>query len=277
MTAGSDIEPIWSLIDRAEDALERPSAKIDRVGEPGDARVALLTGLIDHAPLFPPASLPLEAALDEDRRAAADAAAFVLARFVCPASLLARLPDLGRGVSAVLDAPLDGVPVEAVETAALPDLGSLRCLAPEVYVEVPLDPDLGERLDAVAAAGLAAKVRCGGASVPSVEQLAAFVRGCRERGLAFKATAGLHHALPTGGQHGLVNLLAAAVFDDEESALADDDPGAFRLDAETFTWRHRHARAEELTRARRDRLRSIGSCSFFEPVGELRQIGFLGR
>ena len=54
------------------------------------------------------------------------------------------------------------------------------------------------------------KIRCGGARVPSVEELASFVRGCRDRGEMFKATAGLHHAYPTAaGEHGFLNLLAA--------------------------------------------------------------------
>jgi hypothetical protein len=72
-----------------------------------DARSALLTRLIDHAPLFPPASMDLPEALEEDRRARAHPAAFMLGRFVCPASSLSELPDVRRGVSVVLDAPLD--------------------------------------------------------------------------------------------------------------------------------------------------------------------------
>jgi hypothetical protein len=38
-----------------------------------DARRALLGRLIDHAALFPPASLDMPAALEEDRRARASA------------------------------------------------------------------------------------------------------------------------------------------------------------------------------------------------------------
>src|SRR6478672_1809761 len=60
------------------------------------------------------------------------------------------------------------------------------------------------------------KLRCGGARVPPVEEVAAFVRRCRSEGRRFKATAGLHHALPTNGEHGFLNLLAACVFGDEE-------------------------------------------------------------
>ena len=202
-------------------------------------------------------------------------AAFMLGRFVCPASRLGELPDVGRGVSAVLDAPLDGMPVEAVETAVIDDLESLPALAREVYVEVPLDDALEERLDALASYRLAAKVRCGGAAVPATPVLAAFVRACGERGLPFKATAGLHHAVRTGGEHGFLNLLAAVVFGEEEDALDETDADAFVLDGGGFRWGERQAEPAELAHARHERLRSIGSCSFFEPVDELRDLGVL--
>jgi hypothetical protein len=241
-----------------------------------DARVVLLERLIDHAPLFPPASMCLVDALDEDERARESDAAFALGRFVCPASLLGRLPSVGRGVSVVLDARFGGDPrVEAVEARAPEDLASLDGLALEVYVEVASDHRLEDELDGLADAGFRAKVRCGGDSQPSVEDLARFVRGCRERGLGFKATAGLHHAVRSDGEHGFLNLLAAVVFGDEEDALAESEPGAFTLERNAFTWRGRPAGPEALREARRERLHSIGSCSFFEPVGELEALGVL--
>jgi len=118
------------------------------------------------------------------------------------------------------------------------------------------------------------KIRCGGARVPSVEELAEFVRASRARGVAFKATAGLHHAYPTRGEHGFLNLLAAAVFGDEEDALRAER-GAFALDAKAFRWNGRGAGAGELADVRARLIHSIGSCSFFEPVGELHELGIL--
>jgi predicted transcriptional regulator len=244
---------------------------------PDDARQALLARLIDHAPLFPPASLPLAEALAEDARAVGSPHSWMLGRFVCPASRLAELPAREREISAVLDGPLpDGREVEAVEVRYRDDLDELAGLAPEVYVEVPLDDALDSRLDELADRGLRAKVRCGGAAVPSVEQLAAFLGGARDRGLAFKATAGLHHAVRTGDEHGFLNVLGAVVFGEEERALAEQDPGAFGLDADAFTWRGLAAAVPQLVVARRERLVSIGSCSFFEPVEELASLGLLG-
>jgi len=239
-----------------------------------DARHALLSRLIDHAPLFPPASLPLEAALAEDLRARESPWSFMLARFVCPASRLRELADPGRGFSAVLDGPIPpGMEVEAVEARYRDDLASLERLANEVYVEVPLDDALEERLDALAGHGLRAKVRCGGESVPPIAVLGRFVRACRARELVFKATAGLHHATRTDAEHGFLNLLAAVVFGEEETALADDDPDAFALDSSAFRWRGRSAGAEDLSASRRARFHSIGSCSFFEPVEALEAMG----
>jgi hypothetical protein len=118
------------------------------------------------------------------------------------------------------------------------------------------------------------KIRCGGARIPSVEELAEFVRACRDGGTLFKATAGLHHAYPTAGEHGFLNLLAAAVFGDEEGALRASS-GSFALDSDSFRWNGLAAGAEELARVRATLLHSIGSCSFFEPVGELHQLGIL--
>lgn len=242
-----------------------------------DARHALFARLIDHAPMFPPASLPPAEALAEDARAAGSPHAFMLARLVWPASALGEISSSERAISAVFDAPLRAdVPIQAIEVQYRDELESLVGLADEVYVEVPLDDALDERLDAVAALDLHAKVRCGGAEAPSTPDLARFVRACRERDLSFKATAGLHHAVRTNGEHGFLNLLAAAVFDgDEEAALDESDAAAFGVDASTFAWQHRSASADKLARVRRERLHAIGSCSFFEPVEELEALGVL--
>lgn len=239
--------------------------------EPSDARPALLERLIDHAPMYPPASLSLEAAVAEDERARGSESSFLLGRFVCPASRLGELPDVGRGLSVVLDSELEPeARVEAVEVPPGQDLDALPRVQ-ETYVEVPLDHELASRLDELRARGLYAKVRCTGGP----PRLGSFLRECRVRGIPYKATAGLHHALRTDREHGFLNLLAAAVFGDEERALEETDAGAFTLRADGFAWRDWSAGPDELGRARREGLRSIGSCSFFEPVEELEALGVL--
>jgi hypothetical protein len=216
---------------------------------PDDARRALLTRFFDHAPMFPPASLPPTDALAEDRRARQSEHAWLLGRLVWPAAQLAELPqDEGRALAAVE--------------------GDTERQDDAVYLE-------GVPLDEVAARGLRAKARCGGKRVPEVEELADFIRGCRARGLVFKATAGLHHAYATAsGEHGFLNLLAAAVFGNEEEALRERPP-AFALDAASFRWRDQEALPARLADVRASLLHSIGTCSFFEPVEELEQLGIV--
>jgi len=216
---------------------------------PDDARRALLTRFFDHAPTFPPASLAPAEALDEDRRARQSEHAWMLGRLVWPAAQLSELPqDEARALAAV-----DG------NTERHDDA---------VYLE-------GVPLEEVSARGLRAKIRCGGKRVPSVEELAGFIRSCRGRGLVFKATAGLHHAYRTdSGEHGFLNLLAAAVFGDEEEALRERPP-AFALDAASFRWRDREAPPAKLADVRSSLFHSIGTCSFFEPVEELEGLGIL--
>ena len=218
---------------------------------------ALFGRLIDHAPTFPPASLPVEEAIEEDRRARASAESWMLARLAWPASKLAELGDEDRELTLILDAPVpdDDPRIRAVEGR---DVSDAR--AGEAYLE-------GGDLDEIAARGLRAKIRCGGEDVPSVDELAEFIRGCRERVVAFKATAGLHHAVRTDGAHGFLNVLAAGVFD--EAALEEEEPDAFRLTDDAFRWRDRSAPPD------RGLFVSFGSCSFFEPVEELRALGLI--
>lgn len=242
-----------------------------------DARRAALGGLFDHAALFPPASMSLPDALAEDERALAAPERFLVGRFVVPASRLGELDARERRLSVVLDAEpaLFDERVEAVEARLPDDPARLVGLAPEVYVEIPLDESPAERVEALHGLGLRLKVRCGGALVPTVEELARFISACREARAVFKATAGLHHPVRHEGEHGILNLLAAAVFGDEEHALAEDDPDAFVLSAGSFVWRGREAHADELQRVRAGLLHSIGSCSIREPVEDLEALGVL--
>lgn len=241
-----------------------------------DARQAALRRLVDHAALFPPASMPMEEAVAEDARIRTARAGWIVHRFVVPASRVAELPaTFDAPLSVVLDGPLpEDERVEAVEVPPgvdpVPVLGSV----PEVYVEVPFASDQPAALGRVAALGARAKLRCGGRQTPDVAALAAAVSRCRELGLAFKATAGLHHPVRRAGEHGFLNLLAAAVFGDP-SLIGEEDPRAFALDAGGFRCRRRHATAYELAGVRRDLFVGFGSCSVAEPVDELRALGIL--
>jgi hypothetical protein len=242
-----------------------------------DARHALFARLIDHAPTFPPAQLPLDEGLAEHRRVRSSDAGWIVKRFVCPAS---RLPELGNEalrLAVFIDEgalPQADVRIESIEAVGL-DPEVLIDAAPEVYCELPLRYDVSFRILQLGELGIRAKVRCGGATTPRIPDLAEFVAACRRLGVPFKATAGLHHPLRAGDEHGFLNLLAAAVFGDEEEALAEEDPAAFELTAEAFSWREHTVGADEIERVRRDVFVGFGSCSVDEPIEGLRELGLL--
>jgi hypothetical protein len=252
------------------------------------ARGALLARLIDHAALFPPASLPMHAALEVDHHARTTPEAWILNRFIVPASKLDAIPeDFEPPLSVVLDTDqlpdLAGRRVELVE-ARLEKAAALRGAPARVFLEVP--PGEADALDAVARAGAGAKVRCGGLTpdaFPSPVALAAFVAGCRDRGLAFKATAGLHHPIRCGIVHGFLNVLAAAVLahaegvgeDELAGVLAEEDAGAFELSEAAFVVQGRRVGAPAVAAAREQLFTGYGSCSFSEPVEELQSLGML--
>jgi hypothetical protein len=300
-----------------------------------DACRALLGSLIDHAALFPPASMTMQEAVAEDRAARDGAYHWMLARFLCPASRLDELSDGFGGWPAVpeLSVVLDGVgqtdeaswsealeadanlvaaaleagaPVAAIElrlpsprpgsAALIAAQTALRPLKSEIYLELlPGDAwrhDVPAAIGAVSAIGARVKLRCGGetaAAVPPVELLALALASCRDTGVVLKATAGLHHPIrhtdeATGiTMHGFLNLLAAAALGAAhnlrpsglERVLAEEDPGAFELSAEELRVDGQHASAAEIAAARQHLFVSYGSCSWREPVDDLRQLGVL--
>jgi hypothetical protein len=109
-----------------------------------DARRALFAGLIDHAPTFPPAQLPLAEGLAEHRRVRDGDTGWIVNRFVCPASKLPELGDEPLRLSVVVDEgrlPEVDERVEAVEAAGI-DPEVMIDAAPEVYCELPLRYDV---------------------------------------------------------------------------------------------------------------------------------------
>ena len=242
-----------------------------------DVRNALFGGLIDHAPTFPPEQLPLDQGLAEHRRVRQSEHGWIVNRFVCPASRLGELGDEPLRLSVVLDTgqlPEPDSRIEAVEAAGV-DPEILFDAAPEVYFELPLRHDVSFRILQLGELGLRAKVRCGGSVIPSVSALAELIQACRRLDVPFKATAGLHQPLRHDDEHGFLNLLAAAVFGDEDEALAEEDPGAFAVSGDAFRWRDREAGAKEIARVRRELFVSFGSCSAQEPIDGLAALGLL--
>jgi hypothetical protein len=263
---------------------------------------SLLAGLIDHAALFPPASMAMPEAIEADRAARASEHGWIVDRFICPASKLGELPrdaprlsvvlDGGEGdLEAVHEARLDGRVVELVEGRIdptwIPDTQRLvdATLGAGVraFWELPPSRAVAGEVAAVREAGAGAKIRCGGARVPSVAEVAAFVAACRDAGVPFKATAGLHHAVRAGDAHGFLNLLAAAVLAfadglsaaDLEPILSEEDPAAFAVDADGLRVHGHSAGADAIAEARAELFVAYGSCSVSEPIEDLTALGIL--
>ena len=137
-----------------------------------------------------------------------------------------------------------------------------------------------------------AKLRTGGLTpnaLPSVADVAAFIVAAHAAGIPWKATAGLHHPVRQVDRetdrpmHGFLNIfvagigLHAGVIDAARVAeiVAEEDPRAFVLDGAHLAWRDVSLDAAAIV-AGRAHVASFGSCSFFEPVDDLRRLGLLG-
>lgn len=277
----------------------------------------LWAGLIDDASMFPPgsASPPLAVIEQVTHRGAwyadmigplvvADTALDAVDRAVTttgsPGTIAVSVVISGGagGITALARRTFDRLMVVSVE-AALRDLDDLtgaaqrtvaaaRALDPRtaVWVEFPRSPGWLGAVEVVEAAGLSGKIRTGGVEPddhPTATALAEQLHGLVEADLPFKATAGLHHALPHVGRndrgvalprHGLLTLLLAleATIDDapvEEVArlLGLSDP--VDVAARVAGW-------DDAAAARlRRRFRSFGCCDVLEPIEDLIALGLL--
>jgi hypothetical protein len=166
----------------------------------------------------------------------------------------------------------------------------------DTYMEVPVVADPAELVEAIAGTRAKAKIRTGGVSpdaFPTTAQVVRFLERCVARDVAFKATAGLHHPwraeyrltyapdAPVGTMFGFLNvLLAVAALHaglDEAAAIAlldERDCRAVRFDDDGARWRGRLLSSDALRRARESMV-AFGSCSFREPIADLRSIGLL--
>jgi hypothetical protein len=241
---------------------------------------ALLDGLIDYAGLFPPAALSMQDAVRNYARYREEAYAWALGKFVVPADRAHEVPP---------EFSLSVLGIDEVKAATADDVERIAREANgrTVYVEIT---DLA-LLNAIARHGLRAKIRTGGVTTdafPAIGDVAKFLHACKVAGVAFKATAGLHHPLrcvkaltyandaPTGTMHGFLNVfLAAALLEHADAILAEDDPAVFGFDDEGASWRGHRVSTDALRTMRREFATSFGSCSFEEPIGDLRALGWL--
>jgi hypothetical protein len=171
-----------------------------------------------------------------------------------PGARVAALYNRTRPKAEALARAFDVPPASVYDDAA----EMIRRERPDV-VDVITDVDTHSHFVRLAA-GHRVPVICQKPMAPTLAEAEAMVAACREAGVAFKATAGLHHAVRRGDEHGFLNLLAATTAPTGriEAVLAEEDPAALELDG-----------------ADRRLFTSFGSCSWREPIEDLEELGLL--
>lgn len=166
-----------------------------------------------------------------------------------------------------------------------------------LFVEVPVGGDMRRLVSSVRAAEVSAKLRTGGVTAdafPSPAAVASFILACADESVSFKATAGLHHPCrgsypltydadaPTGTMFGFLNVLLAAVFacegvprDEILAVLKAEDTADFWFGDHEIRWRDVRVSQTEIQESRSDFVLSFGSCSFQEPMQDLRALSLL--
>ena len=210
------------------------------------------------------------------------------------------VPGEAALIAAVKDT--DGITVESAEVRAASvqqvrtAVGALRSV-PEVYVELPLDAHLPVLVKAVADAGARAKIRTGGVTadaIPSASACARFIEACVAHRVPFKATAGLHHPVrgvypltyapdaPRGEMFGFLNVFLGAACarmgmrgPELEHVLAESSAEAFDFNHAGISLGGHLISRDELQSTRQTLAMTFGSCSFREPIDELKQLGLL--
>ena len=135
------------------------------------------------------------------------------------------------------------------------------------------------------------KLRTGGViadAFPSTEQVAWAIASARDAGVPMKCTAGLHHPIRHYNEsvqtkmHGFLNVFGAGVMavvnnlsvEQIQSILEDEDPANFVFDESGFQWKGLRIATPGVLHAR-NQFVSFGSCSFDEPLEDLRALGLL--
>jgi hypothetical protein len=187
--------------------------------------------------------------------------------------------------------------IEAIEARAtgVDGVGALEPLVRvggELYVEIPPNEQVRDLVRAVRSLGARAKIRTGGTTAdafPDAASVLRFLVACRDEEVPFKATAGLHHAVRgsypltyakdavLGAMYGYLNVFLAAILlwnggdeRDAQGLLEERDPSAIRFEPGGITWRGHVFSSASVRTARSGFASGFGSCSFEEPLEEIR-------
>jgi hypothetical protein len=216
-----------------------------------------------------------------------------------PAADVARIREFNTRMassSSERRAHVESVEVKAAGPGEVMRISGIVPAELATYFEIPMSSG-GECIAAVAGCGRRAKIRTGGETAdkfPAPESVIEFIRLCAAANVPFKATAGLHHPLrsvhhftyqpesPSGVMHGFVNVFLAAAFlragMEEQPAvelLKEQSEEAFQFDLHGVAWRQHRLSRDDIAAARHGFAASFGSCSFTEPIDDLRSLHLL--
>jgi len=166
------------------------------------------------------------------------------------------------------------------------------------FFEIGLSQNFAELVATLAIDRQHAKIRTGGVrpdEFPKSRDIIRFVRTCLAGNVPFKATAGLHHPIrcyspltyaeegPSGTMHGFLNMFLMTGFaresykpDTLEQLMEEEFAEVFKFNESGVTWRDTNELSVwQLERLRKLGIQSFGSCSFEEPVEDLKALGLL--
>jgi hypothetical protein len=208
-----------------------------------------------------------------------------------PGADVERIRQFNRRMAAI-----ESVEVKVANAEEIARLSKIIPVDLATYFEIPLF-DSAACIAAVAESGRRAKIRTGGETadkMPLAATVIEFIRQCAAANVPFKATAGLHHPLRSVHQltyqpdsasalmHGFLNLFLAAVFlragmqsDIAVQLMEEQSEEAFHFDVDGVVWRQHRLTQEQIAEARRAFAISFGSCSFTEPIHDLRSLHLL--
>ena len=160
------------------------------------------------------------------------------------------------------------------------------------FFEIAVTDDPRGLIAAIAGSDAGAKVRTGGmeaSAYPTPEHLARFIAACAAAEIPFKATAGLHHPLRHFSEavgtdeFGFLNVFTAGIlarsFPFEEAELAtvliDESPDSFDFGDDRMRYGDVTIGINEVLDTRQHLAICYGSCSFTEPLADLRTLNLM--
>lgn len=136
------------------------------------------------------------------------------------------------------------------------------------------------------------KLRTGGVTAdafPESEKVAFVIHELLDRNIPMKCTAGLHHPLRHFNEsvntkmHGFFNVFGCGIIAythnmshlEMVKMLDDESASNFKFSEDYFEWNNYRITLDEIAAGREEFMMSYGSCSFDEPLEDLKALGLL--